>query len=491
MNLLELIQNSDPLFLVTFVSALTILFLTFYIFSKLQTISILKKNIDYLNQTIKDLDHQAKIIIRGDMELRLYQEAVEDKLNKLSLLKNMIFSSIYVLDRGELFYQINEKTINDLGFQKGLILGFKEFDVKANIDFNPHELEELKKFVLARQDLLKTTTLLTSDSEICSGLISLLSTRNFLIAPIKARQDISAVFILSNLLTHTEIQRAEKEIFSIICVYLGQCLDNIKLFEELYDSKDALEKKVKERTKELVQSLREIENISKMKSDFISSVSHELRTPLTSVKGFSSLLVEEKFGKLPPEAKQRLKKVDENVNKLVNMVNVLLDISRIESGKMEVKIVPSDIVKLIKDVAEFLSPQAQAKHLSLTLDTPQELTVHMDKSLIERVLINLLGNAIKFTSDNGKITIQCKEQDTNALIVISDTGFGIEKESLDKIFQEFYRVDNPVNREIKGTGLGLSLVKRIISAHKEKIWVESEPDKGTSIYFTLKLEKNA
>jgi signal transduction histidine kinase len=287
----------------------------------------------------------------------------------------------------------------------------------------------------------------------------------------------------------TDVRRAEKEIFSIICMYLGQCLDNIQLFEEIYNAKDELEKKVKERTNELVKSLREIEAISRAKSDFISNVSHELRTPLTSVKGFSSLLVAEKFGKLPEEAKKRLETIDENVDKLVNMVNTLLDIARIESGKTEVKIAPADIAKSIRDSGEFLSPQMQTKAIKLVLDIPDTLLVYMDKNLIDQVFINLIGNAVKFTPNEGQITISAKVNGNQAIIAVSDTGYGIEKENLEKIFQEFFRVDNTINVQAKGTGLGLSLVKRIIEIHKEKIWAESETGKGSTFYFTLKLAK--
>ncbi|MBU2102227.1 MAG: GHKL domain-containing protein [Candidatus Omnitrophica bacterium] len=111
----------------------------------------------------------------------------------------------------------------------------------------------------------------------------------------------------------------------------------------------------------------------------------------------------------------------------------------------------------------------------------------MDKNLIDRVLINLLNNAIKFTPKNGEIKITCRQEATRALISVSDTGMGIEKESLDRVFQEFFRVDNVINREVRGTGLGLSLVRRIIETHKEHIGVESTQDKGSTFYFTLKL----
>ncbi|MDD4183716.1 MAG: ATP-binding protein, partial [Candidatus Omnitrophica bacterium] len=445
-------------------------------------------NIESLNKTVRELDYQAKLIIKGDMELKLYQEEVEDKLNKLTLLKNLIIASLRILDKENLFSQIDEKTINDLGFKKGLILTM-EGEIKLTIGFEPKEIDTLKDFVKYKKNFIQAIPLISSDTEAGSELITALQTKDFLISPIKAREKIYAVFVLANLVMPTDVRRAEKEIFSIICMYLGQCLDNIQLFEEIYNAKDELEKKVKERTNELVKSLREIEAISKAKSDFISNVSHELRTPLTSVKGFSSLLVAEKFGKLPEEAKKRLETIDENVNKLVNMVNTLLDIARIESGKTEVNIAPADIAKSIRDAGEFLSPQMQAKAIKLVLDAPEALSVYMDKNLIDQVLINLIGNAVKFTPNGGQIKLSVKTSGSQAIVAIADTGYGIEKENLEKIFQEFFRVDNVTDAKAKGTGLGLSLVKRIIEIHKEKIWIESEIGKGSTFYFTLKLVK--
>ncbi|MCK9574121.1 MAG: ATP-binding protein [Candidatus Omnitrophica bacterium] len=465
-----------------------VVILVVYIINKLQLINILKKSIERLNKTVRELDYQAKLIIKGDMELKLYQEEVEDKLNKLTLLKNLIISSLHILDKENLFSQIDDKTINDLGFKKGLILTM-EGEIKLSVGFKPKEVDTLKDFVKYKKNFIQAIPLISAETEAGSELITALQTKDFLIAPIKAREKIYAVFVLANLVMPTDVRRAEKEIFSIICMYLGQCLDNIQLFEEIYNAKDELERKVKERTNELVKSLREIEAISRAKSDFISNVSHELRTPLTSVKGFSSLLVAEKFGKLPEEAKKRLETIDENVDKLVNMVNTLLDIARIESGKTEVKIAPADIAKLIRDTGEFLSPQMQAKSIKLVLDTPETLLVYMDKNLIDQVFINLIGNAVKFTPEGGQIKLSVKTGGNQAVVTIADTGYGIEKENLEKIFQEFFRVDNSINVKAKGTGLGLSLVKRIIEIHKEKIWVESEMGKGSTFCFTLKLAK--
>jgi len=235
-----------------------------------------------------------------------------------------------------------------------------------------------------------------------------------------------------------------------------------------------------------VKSLREIEKISKMKSDFISSVSHELRTPLTSVKGFSSLLVGERFGKLPEDAKERLIKIDENVNKLMDIVNTLLDIARIESRKVEVKIAPLDLAKLVKDTGDFLMPQIEAKKIHFKQEIPEQLMVFADKTLLERVFINLLGNALKFTPVEGVIKVGCERRKNEVVVSVCDSGCGMSQEDLGKLFQEFFRASNTINSQVKGTGLGLSLVKRIIDTHKEKIWVESEPNKGTTFFFTLR-----
>jgi signal transduction histidine kinase len=141
-------------------------------------------------------------------------------------------------------------------------------------------------------------------------------------------------------------------------------------------------------------------------------------------------------------------------------------------------------------VVDLLLPQTQGKNISLHVDIPEKLSVLMDKNLIERVFINLINNAIKFTPQNGVITIRCTQNDERALISILDTGLGIPKHDLENIFQEFYRVDDPKHKEVKGSGLGLSLVKRIIETHKERIWVESEVGKGTMFTFTLRIAGN-
>jgi len=485
--MLKKILSLDPLVTLIFTFFGVIVFLIFYIIGKLQNVYNLRGDLNQANKTILNLDQQAKLIIKSDMELKLSQQEIESALTKLTLIKNLLLSSIYTLDKEKIFSSINKEIINALGFKKGLIIDFHEGTEKVNVNFDALDAEAFKAVFRHKKELLNDIQLLRSNSEIYKNLFPDAGTKDILIAPIKARGFVYAVFVVSDPDLHAEIKKSEEEAFLIVCVYLSQCLDNIRLFEDLYHTKDNLEKKIKERTNELVKSLRAIEVINKTKSNFISSVSHELRTPLTSVKGFSSLLASEKFGKLPEEARKRLLKIDENVNKLMVIVNTLLDISRIESGKMEVKIAPFEITKLIKDVADFLDPQIQAKKINLVFELSESLTAYLDKNLIERVLINLINNAIKFTPSEGKITLRCIREDKQAIVSVADTGCGMKEDDLEKVFQEFFRASDPVITKIEGSGLGLSLVKRIIDTHKEKIWVDSKLEKGTTFSFTLRI----
>jgi signal transduction histidine kinase len=488
MESLRLTLQVNPTIVFTYLFFGITLILAFLLYNKIRMLQLYQKRNKTLEEEIRELDHQARLIIKSDMKLKLYQEEIEDKLKKLTSLGDLIRASTNILDKDELLSKLDEEFINNLGFKKAAIFVQPQGEAKWTINLTPAETELFRQITTQKKDLFSTLSVVSSDyledDESLTQLFAGLRAKDFLFAPIHMGANVFAIFLLNKCILPSGITQAEKESFFIVSRYLGQCLDNIKLFEALYHAGEELETKVKEKTFQLTRSLTEIKEISKMKSEFISGVSHELRTPLTSIKGFSSLLIAEKFGALPPEAKKRLERIDQNVNKLVDMVNTLLDISRIESRRMEVKIAQADLIPLIKDVSELLLPQITQKHIEFSSEIPESLMVYMDRNLIERVFINIINNAIKFTPENGKIMIKCKPKDDYAIISIKDTGCGMEKHDLEKIFQEFYRTQSA--KGIQGTGLGLSLVKKIIETHNEKIWVESEINKGTSFCFTLK-----
>ncbi|MDD5292279.1 MAG: HAMP domain-containing sensor histidine kinase, partial [Candidatus Omnitrophica bacterium] len=244
------------------------------------------------------------------------------------------------------------------------------------------------------------------------------------------------------------------------------------------------------RTRELSAALEEIKVVTKPKSDFVSAVSHELRTPLTSIKGYASLLSAGKLGELPQPVKERLEKINKHADSLSQLINNILDISRIESGRVEMKIEDIDLKRLLDAVSDLLAPQFKEKQINFSQELADNIsTLPADINQLQRVFINLIGNSLKFTPPDGKITVRAKKADGAVQIDVEDTGMGIAEKNLGKIFGEFYREDNEINQNVKGTGLGLSLVKYIVEAHKGKIWFTSKLNKGTTFSFTLPASK--
>ena len=278
----------------------------------------------------------------------------------------------------------------------------------------------------------------------------------------------------------------DEELITILANQLGQALENARLFEKTWLAQQALEKKVEERTRQLSGALEEVKKISKRKTEFVSSVSHELRTPLTSIKGYASILLAGKLGNVPQEIKERLEKINRHSDELVHMINDLLDISRIESGRMTMQQESLNLKDIADKIADMLAVQIKDRRLELTVDIPANANkILADRNQIERVFTNLIWNACKFTPEKGRISISAHKEGKAVRVDIADTGCGIPESVQEAIFEEFYRVDNAINEQVKGTGLGLALVKHIIEAHQGRIWVKSKIGEGSTFSFTL------
>jgi signal transduction histidine kinase len=193
-----------------------------------------------------------------------------------------------------------------------------------------------------------------------------------------------------------------------------------------------------------------------------------------------------KLGDVLPAQKERLEKIDKHSNSLVHLINNLLDIARIESGKVQMEIKDISIKEMLDSIIDIITPQVKEKNISLKINSKiKSDRIKADQGQMERVFLNLLSNAVKFTPENGKVSIGIEERDNDTQFSIEDTGIGIPPQDIQKVFQEFFRADNALDQKIKGSGLGLSLVKKIIDAHKGKIWFDSELGKGTRFAFTL------
>lgn len=240
------------------------------------------------------------------------------------------------------------------------------------------------------------------------------------------------------------------------------------------------EEALKERTMEAQEA-------SRLKSQLLSNVSHELRTPLNSIIGFAHLLLGETYGPLQENQKMPLERVLRNSDELLNLINNLLDFSKIESGKLALELQPVEMVPLLEDVLEGLKPLVEKKSLAIHLNLSERIpTIESDPNRIKQVFSNLLSNAIKFTEE-GEIRIMLKDRPERGgvEIAVHDTGIGIPAEELPKIFEAFHQVDGTLTREFGGTGLGLAIVKELVDLLKGEIQATSERGKGST--FTLYL----
>ncbi|MCM8782839.1 MAG: GAF domain-containing sensor histidine kinase [Candidatus Omnitrophica bacterium] len=485
------LYNLIPSFLL-----LTTIILAIILIFKIEKIRELGAYINHLKKSLDEIDEQAKLILRTDIELNKTQEELDRKITALYALQRISREISTTLDESMIFSRIQDTHLEDMGFEKALAFLWEEknkrFNLKLSIGYSQKEVDSIiqtleNAFYIKLMETAQTVSSFSlSDQQLMAKVKDLFKVSSFIIAPLLPKEGSKGFLFVGTELTHTLLTEGNEELVAILANQISQALENARLFEKTWQAQQELERKVEERTLQLSRALEEIKAISKRKSDFVSAVSHELRTPLTSIKGYASILLSEKLGELPPAVKERLDKINRHSDELAKLVNDLLDISRIESGRVTMKMEILNLRDAIEKVVDLMNVQLKEKEINFTAEfAPGAEHVLADRQQLERVFINLIGNAIKFTPSKGNITISTNSLDKLCQIDITDSGIGIPQESLQVIFDEFYRVDNPINQKVKGTGLGLSLVKRIVEAHGGTIWVKSKLNGGSTFSFTI------
>jgi signal transduction histidine kinase len=238
---------------------------------------------------------------------------------------------------------------------------------------------------------------------------------------------------------------------------------------------------------ELVRLNDQLAQASKAKSEFLANMSHELRTPMNAILGFTEMLIDGLYGEIPDSLKEPLSDIQVNGRHLLHLINDVLDLSKIEAGRMELALTEYSVREMVDIVQLSLRSLAAEKGLEFTTSVPDDLPPAFgDNRRLSQCLMNLAGNAIKFTKA-GRVEIGVELDGEELEFRVSDTGIGIPKEELENVFAEFRQVDTTVTREFGGTGLGLSITKKFVEMHGGRVWVESETGKGSSFFFAVPL----
>ncbi|WP_406657219.1 HAMP domain-containing sensor histidine kinase [Methanolobus sp. ZRKC2] len=254
---------------------------------------------------------------------------------------------------------------------------------------------------------------------------------------------------------------------------LEACLLHKRSLWEMEEKRKALEDKVL------------AESSNRAKSEFLANMSHELRTPLNSIIGYSDMMLEGYSGELNEKQMRYAKNISNSGKHLLGIINDILDLSKIESGEVDIYYEEVPVKKMVDEIIVTLTPLFSKNDLSLEASDVEDTIIMADKSKLKQILINLIGNAIKFTPGSGSVTVSSCKKDGMLNILVKDTGIGISQEDQQKLFEPFKQLDSTLSRRYDGTGLGLSLVKKLAAMHQGTVTVESEVDKGST--FTVSL----
>ncbi len=352
------------------------------------------------------------------------------------------------------------------GFTKGTIGGALSFSFpadrfKAAIQTDRHQLMVAGGVMI----LLTTLTLL-------------LVLRFVVTRPLKILKTMTDQISNGNLNASADIHTGDE------FEHLGDAFNTMR--GRLNRNREIMEEKIDRATRELTQANTELQQLDRIKSDFFADMSHEMRSPITAIQGGVDYL---KRTMKQPDNLNYLNIIDKNLSRLTHLVSDLLDLTRIEAGKVSWNFEEVNVAELIREVVEILSLKAEASNVSLVYDNTESLWAEIDMERIEQVLVNLIENAIKFSHGGGRVDIHTRVDAGILNVSVTDRGIGISRASQEQVFEKFHTLPSGGGTgQTKGTGLGLTICRKIVEAHGGAIWVESEAGMGSVFRFTLPLQ---
>ena len=306
------------------------------------------------------------------------------------------------------------------------------------------------------------------------------------VVPLNIKDEMLGVMVLGNKESGDMFNDEDLRTLETVASQAAIAIKNAQLYGETRGFSVTLQKEVERQTKQLKEANVELQKLDKAKSDFISIASHQLRTPLTAIKGFTSMILEGSYGRVTNVVRDKLEKIFESTERLVRLVNDLLDLSHMEGGGMEYNFAKVDFDAMVRSVVEELTPPAEKKKLKFKWRTPDEnIWVWADEQKLRQVVMNLIDNAIKYTPQ-GAVDVILERVDGNVQMSVKDTGMGMKKSELANLFQKFVRGTEAPRYYTEGAGIGLYVAKQLIEAQKGEVWAESPgEDKGSTFFVKM------
>ena len=422
-------------------------------------------------RNITDLRRATEQIEENYQKLRVAEAAVRAERDRLNLIIDSVADPIIVTDATGATVMMNSPAEDLFTVVAGATESFSR-TVQAN---DAHFSSFISGLLLGE----------TGPGEIRRGEIGLMNPGTSEPIPVEA--------IAGKVLTETG------ELTAVVTILHDrrEALERARLYEQLKAASDELQARVQAATAELAtqnELLRrqaiELEQASRLKSQFLANMSHEFRTPLNAILGYTHMLLQGVAGDLLPAVKRQLQRIDSNGRHLMTIINEILDITRIEAGKMPMQLSEFNLNELVPEVMTELDPVISRSKLTVAPKLWRDLpTVYSDRQKVKQIIVNLLSNALKFTHEGGiQITVGYHPVERTASVAVADTGIGISPENHEKIFEDFRQVDDSPSRQYGGTGLGLAICRRLATALGGRITLESTMGVGSTFTLTIPVE---
>ncbi len=480
----------------------------------------------YTKEDIRFLDlvaHQASIAIDNallytDLEARVDERTaqVREKNRDLTTLQQVSTQVIQSIDFQVTIQNIINAAHADLAYAGALYLSYEAVTGDIRLAAHSQNKEVVAAFgeivtidafrgntetLTCVSDLIKTrkTVIVEKLSELISPAISArsigvvqkaLRAKSAVAMPVAAEGDVFGIIVYLLEEAPPDIQRSQVEMMEALAHLLAIVTRNGRYFQEIQDSNKKLQnayQMINDQLKQLEEANKHLQKLDKAKSEFLSIASHQLRTPLSAIRGYLSLLEDGDYGALTEKQNVVLGKTEDNVKRLVALVNDLLSLARIEAGTgpKGLSLNTIDLCGLIDMVAEELMVNAKNRDIELIWKRPASAVLaEVDKEKFEQVVMNLIDNAIDYTLE-GSVTVNLSEIGKAIVFSVTDTGIGIEPDVIDNLFTKFYRASDAVKVRPDGTGIGLYVCKTVVESHHGKVWVESQRGKGTTFFVEL------